>query len=268
MTARRLLLVAPSAPDGVLDALAESLAEAGFEVATAPDGLYATQLLERAPAAAVLTPLRLPDMAAGELAQILAADPALAAVRRILVPLPHEPLPDTATARAFHAVMPPGTPPRQAAVLVHLALAPAPPERRDDPATAGAAPPRAADAMSGTLGAVDFAQLVQLLAESRLAGVLGVELPGGEGLVYFDRGEVVHCAWGALRGREAFREVLAAALAGPAPFHYRRLGLAEAFRVPRSLGLPVQKLLLDASVELDQAAADARRGLRGGGVGA
>jgi CheY-like chemotaxis protein len=248
---RRLLLVAGHAGSaGALDRFARSLVAAGFEVELAPDGCYATQVLERRRPAAVVAPVRMPDMEAGELAQLLTADPELGAVRRILAPLAGEPLPDAETARRFDLVLPPGTPPPQAAFLVHLALAAAPAA-----AVPGAPEPGPPPSLSGTLGAIDFAQLAQLLAESRLAGVLGVGLPGGEGFVYFDRGEIVHSAWGALRGHDAFREILRAALAGGAPFRYRRLSLAEAFRLPRTLGLPVQRLLLDAAVELDKGGA-------------
>ena len=259
---RRLLLVeGGSGVGGALDALRRSLAAGGFEVEVAPDGFYATQVLERRRPAAVLAPVRLPDMGADELAQILASDPALRAVRRILVPLPGEPLPDAATASGFHLVLPPETTPQQAALLVQVALTP-------EPAAPGADEPGAPPSLSGTLGAVDFAQLAQLLAESRLAGVLGVGLPGGEGFVYFDRGEIVHCVWGALRGRAAFREILRAALSGGAPFRYRRLGLPEAFRLPKTLGLTVQRLLLDVAVELDQATVDRSPAHRGGSAGA
>jgi CheY-like chemotaxis protein len=260
---RRLLLVeSRSGTAGALDALRRSLAADGFEVEVAPDGFYATQVLERRRPAAVLAPVRLPDMEAAELAQILSSDPELRAVRRILVPLPGEPLPDAATAARFDLVLPPETTPQQAAFRIHLALAP-------EPAPApGAIEPGAPPSLSGTLGAVDFAQLAQLLAESRLAGVLGVGMPGEEAFVYFDRGEVVHCAWGALRGREAFREILRGALSGGAPFRYRRLGLPEAFRVPKTLGLPAQRLLLDSAVELDQSTAGEPPAHRGGSTGA
>ena len=260
---RRLLLVEGGAGTaGALDALRKSLAADGFEVEVVPDGFYATQVLERRRPAAVVAPVRLPDMAADELAQILASDPALEAVRRILVPLPGEPLPDAATAARFDLVLPPDTSPQQAAVRIHLALS-------AEPAPApGAVEPGAPASLSGTLGAVDFAQLAQLLAESRLAGVLGVGLPGEEAFVYFDRGEVVHCVWGELRGRDAFREILRGALSGGAPFRYRRLGLPEAFRLPKTLGLPVQRLLLDSAVELDQSSAGARPAHRGGSAGA
>lgn len=260
---RRLLLVegGPGTAEA-LDTLRRNLAADGFEVEVVPDGFYATQVLERRRPAAVVAPVRLSDMEADELAQILASDPALKSVRRILVPLPGDPLPDAATAVRFDLVLPPETPPQQAVVRIHLALAPEPAPAPD------AVEPGAPASLSGTLGAVDFAQLAQLLAESRLAGVLGVGLPGEEGFVYFDRGEVVHSAWGTLRGRDAFREILRGALSGGAPFRYRRLGLPEAFRLPRTIGLPIQRLLLDVAVELDQSSAAASPVHRGGSAGA
>lgn len=236
---RRLLLVggAPIAGLGLV------LTEAGFEVETAPDGFYATTLLERSRPAAVVAAAELPDMEPVELAQILAGDPALAGVQRVLVTAPGAPPPDAAVAALFDLVLPPGTP-RQAAALLAIAL-----DTRS-PAKAAGAPGEAAS-LTGTLGAVDFPQLVQMLAASGLAGALHLGFTP-EASVYFDRGEVIHCAWGPLQGRSAFREVLRAALAADAPFQYWRLGLAEAFRVPRSLGSPVQELLLNAAIELDQ----------------
>jgi CheY-like chemotaxis protein len=237
---RRRLLLVGGAP---ITELGLVLAETGFEVETAPDGFYATTLLERSRPAAVVTAAELPDMEPVELAEILAGDPMLAGVRRVLVTAPGAPPPDAAVAALFDLVLPPGTP-RQSAALLAIALA------AGSPAVAAGAPVEAAS-LTGTLGAVDFPQLVQMLAASRLAGALHLGL-APEASVYFDRGEVIHCAWGRLHGWSAFREVLRAALAGDAPFQYWRLGLAEAFRVPRTLGAPVQELLLDAAIELDQ----------------
>lgn len=236
---RRLLLVGGTPVAG----LGLVLAEAGFEVETAPDGFYATTLLERSRPAAVVTAAELPDMEPAELAQILAGDPVMAGVQRVLVTAPGAPPPEAAVAALFDLVLPPGTA-RQSAALLAIAL-----EARA-PAAAADTPTEAAS-LTGTLGAVDFPQLVQMLAASRLAGALHLGFTP-EASVYFDRGEVIHCAWGPFLGRSAFREVLRAALAGDAPFQYWRLGLAEAFRIPRSLGGPVQQLLLDAAIEIDQ----------------
>lgn len=240
---RRLLLVGGEP----LAALEPVLAAAGFEVETAPDGFYATTLLERSRPAAVLVPAELPDMTAGELAQIVAGDPALAGVRRVLVtPAGAEP-PDAAVAEHFDLVLPPGTP-EQSALLLRMAL-----DRR--PAAAQGSPAGEPATLAGTLDAIDFPHLVQMLAASRVAGLLVLGF-APEARVFFDRGEIVHCEWGDLQGRRAFREVLSTALAADAPFRYRRLGLAEAFRVNRTVGAAVQELLIDSAIELDESRAD------------
>lgn len=251
-----------------LDRLRRCLTEAGFEVESAPDGFYATLFLERRRPAAVLVPTRLPDMKPQELGRILADDEALAAVQRILVPLPGEGAPDAETAAEFDFVAPADTPPERLASRIAAAIDP----RRPRAAPEAESEPRLEAgtevSLSGTFEAVDFAQLTQLLATTRLAGVLRIDLEGGEGLIYFDRGEVIHCAWGETEGWPAFREVLRAALSTCAPFRYHRLAAAEVFRLPKTLGAPVTRLLLSAAVELDEAPHVTRAAAREGRTGA
>lgn len=254
-----------------LTRLVECLAAAGLEVEIAPDAFYATLLLERQRPAAVLVPGRLPDMEPRELGRILADDPALAAVRRILVALPGDDAPDAETAAAFELVLAASSPEQLATAIARAIDSPRPRPAPAPPAQPPAEPAGEAEAasepevsLSGSFEAVDFAQLTQLLATTRQAGVLRIDLDGGEGLIYFDRGEVIHCAWGKAEGWTAFREVLRAALSTRAPFRYQRLSAAEVFRLPKSLGAPVTRLLLAAAVELDEAPV-AVRGVGGEG---
>jgi hypothetical protein len=239
-----------------LSGLGRSLAEVGFDVEVAPDGFYAALLLERRRPAAIVVPSSLPDMRPQELGQILASDPDLAAVQRILVPLSAEELPDAETAEHFHLVLPLGATPDRLALLVQAAL---------DPARAAAGPK---PTLAGTLEAVEFAPLTQLLAETRLVGVLRIGFADGEALVYFHRGEVIHCRWGEIEGRRAFQEILRASLSASATFRFDKLGLTEAFRVPRTMGGPVQNLLLAAAVGLDEGPQPGRKVSGGGPAGA
>jgi hypothetical protein len=238
---RTVLLVCGDAPG--LAPLRRSLAAAGLEVEVAPDGFYTTLLVERRRPDAVVVPSSLPDMAARELGQILSGDPQLAAVLRVLAPLAGEPPTDPGTAEPFHLVLPPAAPPERRAMLLVAALDGRGPQALD---------------------AVDFAQLLQLLGESRLGGVLTIELPDGEARVSFHRGEVVHCAWAGLEGLPAFCEVLRASLGSGAAFRYDRLTTTAAFRLPRTIGSPVQRLLLAAAVDLDEGQGAGRRASGGG----
>lgn len=225
---------------GAVAALGQALAEAGFNVEASPDGFYAALVLERDRPAAVVVPSSLPDMSCKELGQILASDPDLAAVQRILLPLDPQQLPDAETAALFQLVLPAGEAPERIAFLVQGLLEP------------GRSPGGREASLSGTLDAVDFPQLIQLLAEARLGGVLRLDLAAGEGLVYFHRGEVIHCSWGDLEGIAAFREVLRSSLAAGSPFRYEKLTNTEAFRIPRTIGGPVPRLILSAAVDLDE----------------
>lgn len=243
MSARVLLV----GEDDRLTPLRLCLLAAGLEVETAPDGFYATLYLERRRPAAVLVPLHLQDMTAAELGTILADDPTLAEVRRVLVPLAGDELAGGELAGGeladtFDLVLPAGVADELLAERVATLVDP---ERQTDDG---------AD-LSGSLATVDFAQLTQLLAGSRAPGVLRLDLgqgEDGEARIYFDRGEIVHCTWGEASGGRAFRDILRAALAEPAPFHYERLSTAEIFKLPKSLTGSVTRLLLTAAAEIDE----------------
>jgi CheY-like chemotaxis protein len=249
---KRTVLIA-GGEAAALAALRRSLGEAGFRVEVSPDGFYAALLLERERPAAVLVPSSLPDMEPRELGQILRSDPDLSAIQRILIPLSAGELPDPETAELFHLVLPAGAAAERQAALVEAALAPGRPAAEPAPS------------LSGTLEAVDFPQLIQLLAETRLSGVLRIRFKGSEAQIYFNRGEVIHCAWGEFEGRRAFVEILRAAVAPGVPFRYEKMSLTDAFRLPKTITGPVQKLLLAAAVDLDE---DLERGHWASGGGA
>lgn len=251
----RILLV-----EGSLEGQSElgrALEDAGFEVVVAPDGFFATTLLERNRPAMLLTGTELPDMGALELMQILADDPHLADLRRVLLPRAADGEVPQELAAAFDLVLPPGVAPAHLAAILRRSLA-----------TPSLTSPAPAPSLKGTLDALEFASLAQLLGNAELTGVLRLTFEPGEGLIYFDRGQVVHAVFGEARGMEAFVAVTrnAGATAGAA-FRFEKLGTAEVFCLPRSLGTSIHKLLLAAAVELDEASPRAAAGRSGRSIG-
>ncbi len=229
--------------------LRRSLLAAGLKVETAPDGFYATLSLERRRPTAILMPSRLSDMTAIELSNILADDPALADVRRVLLLFIGDQGVDPAAggasrkelAASFDLVIPDGLPEELIAERVVALI--------------GSGSAFSGNGLSGNLGTVDFAQLIQLLGGSREPGVLHLELGHGapiEARIYFDRGEIVHCAWGDEDGEEAFRTILRMALVEPARFRYQQLPRAGLFKVPKTLNSPAHRLLLTAAAQIDE----------------
>ena len=240
--------------------LEAALAQAGCRVETAPDGFYATLALERKNPVAVVVPYELDDMPAAELGAILAEDPNLADVRRVLIGVPpdvHGGATGDELRRAFDLVISSAVSPSRLADGVCSFILP----RRNE-ATGG---------LRGNLDAVDFPELVQLLAGSGDAGVLLLKLPDetrlgvdGRARLYFDRGKIVHCTFGEESGERAFDSVLDVALAGRAEFRYQRLSREEIFKLPRSLHGRADQVLLSAAARRDarqwEAGAESGRG--------
>lgn len=69
---------------------------------------------------------------------------------------------------------------------------------------------QSARGVSGSLREMGFAELVQVLSQSRKTGALKVRLPNGEGgEVHFEEGLVVNAMWGRARGEDAFYSMCA-----------------------------------------------------------
>ncbi|MBI5162004.1 MAG: DUF4388 domain-containing protein, partial [Micrococcales bacterium] len=76
----------------------------------------------------------------------------------------------------------------------------------DKKKSAGAAPKRGG--VSGSLAELAIPDLVQLLAQGRKTGKLGIESPAGQGEVHFAEGAIANAVYGALRGEDAFYALL------------------------------------------------------------
>lgn len=229
-----------------------ALKASGYEVVSAPDGFYATLVLERERPAAVVVPYQLSDMPAVELGSILAEDPQLAEVRRVLIGAPAEILGGAKgddLLRLFDLVIPVGAVGRTLAASLSLCGGPA---------------GQSTEGMRGNLEAVDFPELVQLLAGSGRPGVLRLDLRPrggnladhqsaevGEARLYFDHGEIVHCIAGKQSGEQAFDYLLEIGLAGETEFRYERQSRADVFKLPRSIHGRADQLLLAAAARRD-----------------
>ncbi|MEZ4405329.1 MAG: DUF4388 domain-containing protein [Polyangiales bacterium] len=102
-----------------------------------------------------------------------------------------------------------------------------------------------AKGVSGSLSELALTDVVQVLAQGRKTGQLGIRNGSEKGEVHFIDGAVVNAMWGALRGEEAF---------------YAMLGLEEgefaldaSFKPPaRVITTPVEALMLEGMRRLDE----------------
>lgn len=233
----KLLLVGEESPS--VSRVGDDLVAAGFDLELAPDGFYSALWLERNRAAAVLVLPPLPDMAVEDFAGILACERERPNPPRWVLVVPSTRTVGNNGRGLFDLVCPKETVlPRLRELLGR--------KSSSDAGRGGVAP-----SLRGSFGAIDFAHLVQFLADTRRAGVLRISLAGSEAAVFFLRGEVTHCFWSGLEGLRAFREILRSSAIGDAPFDFEATSPSAGLREPRTLGGPVARLLLEAAVEID-----------------
>ncbi|MEL7059953.1 MAG: response regulator [Acidobacteriota bacterium] len=103
---------------------------------------------------------------------------------------------------------------------------------------------------SGQLSLPVLSDLVQMLALSQRVAALRITQGEASGVMWFDRGELVHCEYGEIEGRPAFLELL----------RLKRGKFQMEYEEPapkRTIEEPVNHLLLDSFREIDESNRDA-----------
>jgi hypothetical protein len=106
--------------------------------------------------------------------------------------------------------------------------------------------------LRGELSASGFIELVQVVAITTPTGALHVEAPAGTGTVWFEKGAVVHAAFGQERGAVAFQRML----------HWQcgRFRVDATARAPeRTIDASTTQLLLESARILDEEQASSGR---------
>lgn len=223
----------------------------GHEVTVAPGSFYALTLLERHRPDVLVAWPDVGEPPADELCAILRQDPAMARIRLVLVRrdgLAPASMPDVGVVRL-------GSPAEVATSLGRLVTsAPsAPPSGGSAPDAMRTQPLPEVGALVGRLDTIQLSHLVQALAQLRRTGCLRVMFFTAESRSYFDEGRLVHATFGELVGEEALQEsLLEAEVQAGALFAFDRYDAARIAQVPATVTARLEKVLLDASVHLDE----------------
>jgi CheY-like chemotaxis protein len=154
------------------------------------------------------------------------------------VPSRSRPETPAATPAKGPAKMPPRTPASAAA---------APP-----PARTGAEPARSS--FQGSLGVMDLTELTQVISLGVKTGELLLSLSGGEGIIVFESGRVIHAEFSGRSGEPAFAAMVAASQReGEARFCFNRAEREALAGRPRTISRSVEQLLLSVAQEIDEA---------------
>jgi tetratricopeptide (TPR) repeat protein len=93
--------------------------------------------------------------------------------------------------------------------------------------------------LSGRLRNFNIQEILSVIHSQGQSGVLRIYSPAARGRIYFNDGEIFHCASGKLKGREAVRHLLSTAKDG----HFVLTKLPRAFK--RTIDLPFSLVLMD-----------------------
>jgi CheY-like chemotaxis protein len=226
-----------------LAALQRALGEVGLtEISAVPYASFALTMLERDRPDLIVSRASVPDIDGWELCSIVRSDPSMAGVLFLLLAGPDDEVPerpmDGGPDRMLVGDFTPATIVSEIVNLLGPVTAPAPP------------PP--APGLRGALNVIDLPDLAQAIALGNKTGRLSLTLPGGEGLVVFDRGRVVHAEFGSFTGEAAFAALVAAAQRdGRGSFAFSPLERL-APDLPRTIERRIDQLLLAAATEIDE----------------
>jgi CheY-like chemotaxis protein len=242
----RILVIDPDR-DGLAN-LQRALSDVGFtEVSAVPNASFALTTLERERPDLVVSRAQIPDIDGVELCSIIRSDPTMAGVLFLLLAAPE----DEVAERSLD-----GGPDRMlvgdftvAAIVSEVLSLLGPVE---PPAPEPAPVPEAAG-LRGALDVMDLPDLAQAIALGGKTGRLSLALPSGEGVLLFDRGRVVHAAYGPLTGENAFAALVVAAQRD-AQSSFLFTPLEEIGPdLPRTIQRrSVEQLLLAAATEIDE----------------
>jgi CheY-like chemotaxis protein len=247
----RILVIDPDRDS--LAALQRALTDMGFtDVSAVPNASFALTTLERDRPDLVVSRARIPDIDGWELCSIIRSDPTMAGMLFLLLAEPG----DEAAERPID-----GGPDRllvgdfTVPAIVDEVVSLLGPVEAQAPAPAVPEAPIPAPEATGLRGALDVMDLPDLAQAISLGGKTGrliLALPSGEGTLLFDRGRIVHAAFGPLTGEAAFASlVVAAQRDAQSRFVFTPLeSVGPEF--PRTIKRSVEQLLLAAAAEIDE----------------
>jgi CheY-like chemotaxis protein len=191
--------------DGLAN-LQRALSDVGFtEVSAVPNASFALTTLERERPDLVVSRARIPDIDGVELCSIIRSDPTMAGVLFLLLAAPDDEVAErTLDGGPDRMLVGDFTVPAIVSEVLSLLgpVEPPAPEPAPVPEVAG---------LRGALDVMDLPDLAQAIALGGKTGRLSLALPSGEGVLLFDRGRVVHAAYGPLTGENAFAALVVAA---------------------------------------------------------
>ncbi len=115
-------------------------------------------------------------------------------------------------------------------------------------ASAAIRPSHFADELSGTFHGVDFAALVQVIAQKEKTGRLVVDDGRNESCLLYRHGQVIHAASRGLNGQEAFRFLLKDVADRPdASFYFEAFRQCALEGVQPTISCQVENLILEAA---------------------
>ena len=121
----------------------------------------------------------------------------------------------------------------------------------------GQPPPDGAHGLRGSLAVMELPDITQAIALGHKTGQLVVTLSAGRGVLFFDRGRVVHAEFFGLIGETAFAALMVAAHGeASGNFAFNPLD-ATAANGAKTIHRELKQLLLSAAAEIDEGQADA-----------
>ncbi len=262
-------------------ALAHALTEAGYEAAVATSGSFALTMLEWEQPDLIVSYAKVQDMDGYELFTMVRRDPATKDTPFLLLAGRDRPIALAATEAGVDMTVtgdftlvtvmsrikellgdtPPAVPsrPRPETPAAAPAKGPAKMPARTPASAASAVPPArtgaepARSSFQGSLGVMDLTELTQVISLGVKTGELLLSLSGGEGIIVFESGRVIHAEFSGRAGEAAFAAMVAASQReGEARFCFNRAEREALAGRPRTISRSVEQLLLSVAQEIDE----------------
>ncbi len=226
--------------------MAERLSELGVQVTVAEDGFFALTMLERLRPDLILTREELADMRGAEFCAIVRKDFSLRGLPVLLLWNSPQRQTEIEELKEFDQVFDGEEDFDALAWQI----------RSWDGREAGpevVAAEAALKTLAGSLTVLSFSELTQALSQTHKTGVLSLESGTAPGLVYYVRGQIIHCTWESWSGRLAFARVYHAnSSASDRQFSFTPKYEDDMAEVPRSINLTADQLLLMVAVDFDE----------------
>ena len=263
-------------------ALAHALTQAGYEAAVATSGSFALTMLEWEQPDLIVSYAKVQDMDGYELFTMVRRDPATKDTPFLLLAGRDRPIALAATEAGVDMTVtgdftlatvmsrieellgdapPSGSArPRSEPPAAAPAKGPAKMPARPPAVPAAPTPPKPTaeptrSSFQGSLGVMDLTELTQVISLGVKTGELLLSLSGGEGIIVFESGRVIHAEFSGRSGEPAFAMMVAASQReGEARFCFNRAEREALAARPRTISRSVEQLLLSVAQEIDESA--------------